>query len=123
MLARLVPIPDSRQQAAADCSQPAAICDVSALKAVGQLSASALVAVVLTENDTGKPQGGFISGEVHLAPPYNLIRVNGRQPLDKRLCVCVCYVYYEHMFVCVCVLCVHMNVCVCVSVCVCVLGG
>ena len=31
MLARLVPIPDSRQQAAADCSQPAAVCGVSAL--------------------------------------------------------------------------------------------
>ena len=46
------------EKIAADCSQPAAICDVSALKAVGQLSASALVAVVLTENDTGKPQGG-----------------------------------------------------------------
>ena len=73
------------EKIAADCSQPAAICDVSALKAVGQLSASALVAVVLTENDTGKPQGGFIGGEVHLAAPDDLIRVNGGQPLDKRL--------------------------------------
>ena len=61
------------------------ICDVSALEAVRELAASALLTVVLTENDTGKPQGGFISGEVHLAPPYDLIRVNGRQPLDKRL--------------------------------------
>ena len=61
------------------------ICDVSALEAVRELAASALLAVVFAENDAGKPQGGFVGGEVHLTPADDLVRVHSGQSLDKRL--------------------------------------
>ena len=46
--------------------------------------APALLAIKLVPNDTGKPQGGFVGGEVHLTPPNNFLRVNGGHSLDKR---------------------------------------
>lgn len=59
----------------------------SALEAVGQLAPAALLAVILFQNDTGEPEGGFIGGEVHLAAPDDFLRVNRRQPLDERAVV------------------------------------
>ena len=59
----------------------------STLKAVGQLAPATLLAVILFQNDTGKAQGGFVGGKVHLAAPDDFLRVNRRQPFDKRTVV------------------------------------
>ena len=57
---------------------------MSALEAVGQFLAFALLAVVLILNDTGIAQGDIIGGEACLATPDDFLRVNSRYPLDDR---------------------------------------
>ena len=67
----------------------------SALEAVRQFPASTLLAIVLAENDTGIAQSGPVRRKIHLAPPNNLIRVNGGQALDEGLIVQLCFVGFE----------------------------
>ena len=59
----------------------------SALEAIGELAAPALLAVVFVPNDAGITQGGFVGGKVHLSPPNDLLQLNGGHTLDKDVIV------------------------------------